>query len=68
MAAMSETQFLIDMHKWAMQGHIDYIGEVNESTNDLVEHINQYVRSQQQNDQATSGALKRLTSTPTSNA
>jgi len=68
MAKMSETQFLIDMHKWAMQGHIDYLGEVNESATNLVEHISQYVKSQQQNDQATSGALKRLTSTPTSNA
>jgi len=51
-----------------MQGHIDYLGEVNESATNLVEHISQYVKSQQQNDQATSGALKRLTSTPTSNA
>src|SRR5437879_869492 len=44
MAGMSETQFLVDMHRWAMQGHIDYINEVNESATDLVEHISQYVR------------------------
>jgi hypothetical protein len=68
MAAMSESQFLIDMHKWAMQGHIDYIGEVNESANNLVGHINQYVRSQQQNDDATSGALKRVTGNSTRSA
>jgi len=65
MAAISETQFLIDMHRWAMQGHIDYLGEVNESANDLVEHINQYVKSQQQNDQAASGAFNRITGTAT---
>ena len=65
MAGMSETQFLVDMHRWAMQGHIDYIGEVKESANDLVEHVNTYVRAQQQNDEAASSALKRLTGGPT---
>ena len=65
MAAMSETQFLIDMHKWAMQGHMDYLGEVKESANDLVDHVNQFVKAQKANDEATSSTLKRVASPST---
>ena len=62
MAAMTEPAFLRDIHRWAMQGHIDYLNELNESIDQLTQHINAVVKTQQNNDQAGRSAAQRLQS------
>lgn len=60
MAAMTEPSFLRDIHRWAMQGNIDYITELNESIEQLSQHIDAVVKTQQNNDQAGRSAAQRL--------
>ena len=62
MAAMIEPSFLRDMHRWAMQGNIDYLKELNESIEQLSQHIDAVVKAQQNNDQAGRSAAQRLQS------
>lgn len=63
MAAMIEPAFLRDIHRWAMQGHIDYLNELNESIDDLSLHIDAVVKAQQNNDQAGRAAINRVRTT-----
>jgi hypothetical protein len=60
MAAMTEPAFLRDIHRWAMQGNIDYITELNESIEKLSQHIDAVVKAHQNNDQAARSAAQRL--------
>lgn len=60
MAAMIEPSFLRDIHRWAMQGHIDYLNELNESIDKLTQHINAVVKAQHSNDQAGRRAVRHL--------
>lgn len=60
MGAMIEPAFLRDMHRWAMQGFIDYLDETNESIENLSAHIDAVVKNHVTNDQAGRGAFRRV--------
>jgi hypothetical protein len=60
---MIEPAFLRDIHRWAMQGNIDYLNELNESIEKLTQHINAVVKAQQSNDQAGRAAIQGLQGT-----
>jgi hypothetical protein len=60
MAAMIEPSFLRDMHRWAMQGNIDYLKELNESIDQLTSHINTVIKSQHNNDQVGKSTINSV--------
>ena len=63
MGAMTEPAFLRDMHRWAMQGHIDYLNELNKSIDQLSQHIDAVVKTHQNQDQAGRAAINSVRTT-----
>lgn len=51
MAAMSETTFLADISKWAVQGHIDFVNEFNDSMDQIAAHARSTVTAHDAVDQ-----------------
>jgi len=60
MATMIEPAFLRDINRWALQGSLDYINELNESIEKLSQHIDAVVKAQQSNDAAARTAAQNL--------
>ena len=60
MGAMIEPAFLRDIHRWAMQGQIDYLNELNESIDQLSQHIDAVVKAHRNNDQAGRAAINKV--------
>lgn len=52
MSALSEASFLLDVSKWAVQGHIDFLNEMNDKIKQLQQHTQQVVKTHQENDRA----------------
>ena len=60
MATMIEPAFLRDINRWALQGSLDYINELNASIEKLSQHIDAVVKAQQNNDAAARTAAQNL--------
>ena len=52
MSALSEASFLLDISRWSVQGHIDFVNKVNTSLEQLQQHNQQVINSHDQNDKA----------------
>lgn len=50
MSALSEASFLLDISRWAVQGHMDFVGEMNNAIEELQQHNQQVVKTHEEND------------------
>jgi len=66
MSAMSEASFLLDISRWSVQGHIDFVNEVNSSLEQLQQHNQQVIKSHDENDKA--GAQRVQNTLPGANS
>lgn len=64
---LSETGFLRDIATWAVQGHIDFVNEINTSIDQLTQHNAQVIKEHQHNDQAGAQKVKGTLSAANSN-
>ncbi len=58
MTSLSETGFLIDISQWAVQGHMRFVKEINDSIDQLNRQIDQTVKEHEANDQANASDIK----------